>query len=259
MIRAFLISLAGATILAGGASAADLYRPGPGGLKDGPVYVPVNSWSGFYIGANIGYGWNANSKDIGYDVLVAPDTEFTDRSRGAEPSGVFGGGQIGYNVQHGRFVYGIEADIQGADISDDVSATSAVNLVSGTVHEKMDWFGTVRGRFGVAYDSALLYVTGGFAYGNIDERINATVDGLPYSIHREDVHTGFTVGGGVEYAFSPSWSVKGEYLYIDLGSDRISGSPGAGIIATTTDIDHTFHTVRLGLNYHLHREYEPLK
>src|SRR5262249_17791268 len=145
------LTLIGAAALPSFANAADIYRPGPGGgYKDEPGYVGVN-WSGFYIGVNGGYGWTANT-DSAFDL---------------KPAGGFGGGQIGYNWQGGfglgrAWVFGIEADIQGADISDkDVFGDRS----------KMDMFGTVRGRVGYAFGPALVYATGGFAYGNVENSV----------------------------------------------------------------------------------------
>ena len=142
------LTLTSALVLAAAsANAADIYRPEAGGYKDGPAYVPVNTWTGFYIGANGGYGWNANHHS---DDLL-------------DPAGGFGGGQIGYNWQGGfgfgpHLVLGIEADIQGADISDSVAG----------VKSQVNWFGTVRGRIGYAFDRTLIYGTGGFAYGEVE-------------------------------------------------------------------------------------------
>ena len=271
MIRNMAIGLVSAVALISAANAADMYRPEGGGYKDGPVYV-ANTWTGFYIGANGGYGWNADTKDILYTYTGGA----TNRGKGFEPEGGFGGGQIGYNWQGGVFgprsVMGIEADIQGADISDSFNqlpapgATCCGNpndIFHGT--SKLDWFGTVRGRLGYAFDRTLIYATGGFAFGNIDQRITAVNPALVgpnvfTDVRKNDTRTGFVVGGGVEYAVSPAWSIKGEYQYLDFGSDSLTGTnPLFGTPVHTNEIDNTFHTVRLGLNYHIHQGYEPLK
>jgi outer membrane immunogenic protein len=211
-IYAGLLGLTLTSALALTANASDLYR---GGLKDGPapVYAPVQTWTGFYLGVNGGYGWTSDD-DYVYS-----------------PSGGFGGGQIGYNWQ-GAFglgnpwVLGIEADFQGSGISDSV----------GGVEASVNYFGTARGRLGYAVDRTLLYVTGGLAYGEVE------VGG--YS----DTQTGYVIGGGLEYKLNPAWSLKGEYQFISLDTDDSERSSDR----------NEFHTLRVGLNYHVGQTFAPL-
>jgi outer membrane immunogenic protein len=210
------------------ANAADFYTPGPGGYKDGPGYVGVN-WSGLYIGVNGGYGSTAN----------------TDSSVGdLNPSGGFAGGQIGYNWQGGfglgrSWVFGIEADFQGGDISDSDAFGD---------RSRMNWFGTVRGRMGYAMGPTLFYATGGFAYGNVE-------NGFP-GFRVSQTQTGYVVGGGVEYKFNPAWSLKAEYQFISLDASDFNGPGALGAFErNTTEVN----TVRVGVNYHFGSGYEPLK
>jgi outer membrane immunogenic protein len=193
-------------------NAADMY--GYGGYKGGPAYAEVN-WSGFYAGVNAGYGSSGR-------------TDYLD------PTGGFGGGQMGYNWQSGHFVFGLETDFQGAGISDS-------NFFDKST---MNWFGTVRGRLGYAFDRTLVYATGGFAYGQVEN------DGF------HEAQTGYVLGGGVEYKFRPDWSVKVEYQYLNLDAPLSSpvGPLGYGFGETTK-----VHTVRVGLNYHFGGGYEILK
>jgi outer membrane immunogenic protein len=265
-------SLLGLTVLSAmaltcfSANAADMYVPAaPGGYKDGPVYIP-NTWAGFYVGVNGGYGWSNDSHDVHIFDTTVPAT---DTLRGPDPAGGFGGGQIGYNWQRDHLVFGVEADIQGADISDKVttSPTSLPGLRGadrfGNVASSLDWFGTVRGRLGYSFDRALIYATGGFAYGGAKDSLfyNDTF-GHTLNLNKDDTLTGYVVGGGVEYKINPAWSVKAEYQYINLGSDHLSGQ-FTNIVpvhnARTDDIDHMYNTVRVGLNYHIGPSYEPLK
>ena len=221
MFHRVILTAASVFALTAAANAADMYRPSAGGYKDAP-YVGVN-WSGLYVGVNGGYGANAAS------VLPA----------GLDPAGGFGGGQIGYNVQRGNIVFGLEADIEGADISD----------TAGRVTSKMDWFGTVRGRAGYTVGQALVYGTGGFAYGNVKY---STVNGS-----NEETQTGWVAGGGVEYKINPSWSAKAEYQYLDLDA---SSATGPGSLGNNPNVDRTqVNTVRVGLNYFVGGVYEPLK
>jgi outer membrane immunogenic protein len=193
------------------ANAADTY----GGLRDGPAYASA-AWSGVYAGVNGGYGWTANG--------------------GIDASGGFGGGQIGYNWQRPgcTLVLGIEADFQGAGISG--------SIVSGQtkIEDNLNWFGTVRGRLGYAMDSTLIYVVGGFAYGEVESKLTPLQHGLALGVPSDvkETQTGFVLGGGIEHKFGPSWSVKAEYQYISLDAGDAAGPLGE------------IHTVRAGLNYH---------
>ncbi len=218
-IRKTISALALAAALgAGAAHAADLPS-----RKDAPVYVPppVFSWTGLYVGLNAGGGFSADD---------AFSNNYWGTSSG-QVNGVVGGGQIGFNYQLSPlFVVGLETDFQGTSLS-----TSSGGGYNPAV--SLPWFGTVRGRAGVALLDAhlLVYGTGGFAYGEVKDAW-ASVN---------DTRTGWTAGGGVEWAFLPNWSAKLEYLYTDLkGND---GSTWSNWGAT----QHTkFHTVRVGVNYH---------
>lgn len=200
-----------ALLVAAPAFAADLQQPYP---TKAPVIAPapVFSWTGFYIGANAGYGWG--SGEGAADVL------------GLNPDGFIGGGQIGYNIQlDNNIVLGVEADIQGSSLKDTAFG----------VEQKMDYFGTVRARVGYAFDHIMPYVTGGWAWGH-----NEVTNDLTGSSANGTL-SGWTVGGGVEYAFTNNWTVKAEYLYMDLGEDYYD-SIGA-------DSGLTASVVRAGINY----------
>jgi outer membrane immunogenic protein len=241
------------------ASAADVYSGGS--MKDGPVslYAPVSSWTGFYAGVNGGYAWGSDSK-LSLDGACdnrrrCPGVEELDPSTKLSPSGGFGGGQIGYNWQSGHLVLGVEADIQGSGIGDKRSvAGGLINLNSD-----LDWFGTVRGRLGYASGPLLLYATGGFAYGGIRNEVNFTPPvNILFKDH--DTATGLVVGGGYEHKFSPAWSIKTEYQFINLGrNDPIAFGVNLCTPGQFKCHDDAFHTVRAGLNYHFGSGYEPLK
>ncbi len=236
------------------ANAADMYVPGPASYKDGPVAAPL--WNGAYVGINGGYAWgNDSSLSVSTDPCAPTSSCPTTTKHSFAPDGGFGGGQIGYNWQPrgqggfkdgpaaGNLVFGIEADIQGADISGSETVGAA------TAKTNLDWFGTVRGRVGYAVGAALLYGTGGVAFGGVQDKL--TAGGATKSHDATD--TGYAAGGGIEYAFAPSWSGKAEYQYINLGNDTVtSGTDSA-------KFDHEYNTVRLGLNYHILPGYEPLK
>ena len=200
-------------VAAGAASAADL--PSRKGPVAAPIYMPpAFTWTGFYIGANAGYGFgNVNANGFG---------------NVGDLDGFVGGGQIGYNYQMGQFVLGLEADLQGADLS------SGNNL--GLLNVKTDYFGTVRARVGVAFDRFMPYITGGWAYGNV----KTSIPGIGFSSDRS--HTGgYAVGGGLEYAFTNNIIAGVEYLYVDLGEKNILGA--------NTKVGTDFSVVRARLSY----------
>src|SRR5262249_18389081 len=145
---------------------------------------------------------------------------------GNDSVGVTGGGQFGYNWQMGTFVLGFETDINGSSLksSDVVTrplAPPLAGLFNHAVNEKLDWFGTARGPVGfLVAPQFLLYATGGLAYGHVNSNslVNFTLAGDTYAGSLSDTRAGWTVGGGGEWAFSPNWSAKIEYLHIDLGT-----------------------------------------
>jgi outer membrane immunogenic protein len=211
-------------IAAGAATAADL--PARKGPVMAPIYAPVFTWTGFYVGANAGYGFG-KVKSRGWNAV---GTLFGDTD------GFVGGGQIGYNYQVGQAVFGLEADFQGADLKAGPS-WAGFGVVGNS---KVEWFGTVRGRIGYAFDRFLPYVTGGYAYGNVKTTL---APGLGINGFNGDsnTHSGWTVGAGLEYAITDNLTVRGEYLYVDLDKKSIFG--------TAAKVGHEFSVVRAGLNY----------
>ena len=215
------------------------------------AYAPF-SWTGFYIGANGGYAWEADRKDL----VITNNLGATLPTTSLDARGGFAGGQAGYNWQTGPLVLGFEADLQGGSIDDRFHRIFAGNDVNA--FKQLDSFGTVRGRVGYAFNRVLVYGTGGFAYGNIRDTIlvNSVAD-----LHRDGTETGFAAGGGLEYAIDRHFSMKVEYQHLDFGSDRLSAPvlPPNGVIIFSNRIDHTFDSVRIGLNYRFHDDYAPLK
>jgi outer membrane immunogenic protein len=167
--------------------------------------APLFTWTGFYVGVNAGYGWSNDD----FDSVDLADED--------DDGGFVGGAQVGYNYQIGSFVVGLEGDIQYADFG-----SEGAFVVNGATYDldRSDWFGTVRARAGVAFDRALIYATGGFAFA--------------------DDANGWTVGGGVEYAFTNNLSAKIEGLYVNLDND--DDFPGF-------DGETDFGVIRAGLNF----------
>jgi outer membrane immunogenic protein len=203
------------------ALAADIPRKAP----VAPAYfnpAPAYTWSGFYAGANLGWGWARAS----LTVAGATGTSNFD--------GVLGGVQAGYNYQlFGPLVVGVEADIQLTD------QRRSVTFGPVTVTERIPYFGTLRGRVGYAWDNWLLYGTGGAVYG--EHRITATAGGATASL--VDSGWGWTAGGGVEVMFWQRFSGKLEYLYAEANK----GGTVLGVPYTARLVDHI---VRAGVNYH---------
>jgi outer membrane immunogenic protein len=216
----------------------------------GPAHAPF-SWTGFYIGANGGYGDNFDRND---NFILSNNLGFTATTRGVQPEGGFGGGQLGYNWQQGSLLLGVEADLQGADVSAGFAGRpidAGGDLLNA--HQNFDYFGTVRGRVGFAFYRGLIYVTGGFAYGGVRDQLFVFNPGSGFSanLHNDDTRTGSVIGGGVELALAPHWSVKVEYQHIDLGSERFAAPllPPSGITITSNKLMDIAGTARIGLNY----------
>jgi outer membrane immunogenic protein len=238
-------------------------------------YAPAGccfSWSGFYVGINGGYGFSADDEGVAWRETFNTTPFFGPGNGGSlDIAGGFGGIQLGYNFQNGRWVFGIEADLQGADISDQ-SAGLTPYLAGGTAtftsEHQVGWFGTLRPRLGYSWDRTLVYATGGFAWGQVKHSMRWT-DGFGFEARdtTSSAEVGYAVGAGIEHAFNCCWSVKLEYQYIDLGSQHyvapeLFGPGGAATaFAIHTDTDTDFHTVRVGLNWKWHdrREAKPLK
>jgi outer membrane immunogenic protein len=212
--------LAGVALsVASAASAADL-RARPYTKAPPAVVSPAYNWSGFYIGAMGGFGWGSGDSDA---------------------SGGFGGGTIGYNWQlpGSQFVFGVEVDAAGASIKESVTEDIGGGDLA-TLDSKINSFGSVTGRAGFAMDAALLYAKGGYAWANH----KASLSALGTTFSDSQTHSGYTIGGGLEYLFTPSWSAKAEYMYTSLGSETFNlGGP-----LDSGNID--FHTIKVGVNYH---------
>lgn len=277
MKRTLIASAAFASLLvATSALAADL----PVYTKAPPVAL-VYDWTGFYIGTNLGYSWGRGTTDgnvTGTQTVATargatPLTSVTTAlptlplSGSADVNGFIGGGQLGYNWQRDRWVFGLEGDIQFSNERGSGDVCTVAGCPAGsfqfTRDYKLDWFGTARGRIGfLPAERILLYATGGLAYGGF----SGSSSTLPMNIGTwSQTRAGWTVGAGAEAALGSNWSVKFEYLYMDLG--HVGGSsantttvtsvgPIGGITTTTTtNLAYLFNTkftdniVRVGLNY----------
>ena len=225
---------------------------------------PPFTWQGFHVGVNFGGGFTGASSPWG----VGTAGEF--RSNGGwilppqSSGGVLGGVQAGYDYPIGKVVLGAEVDWQAAGVSGGSTSYgfSSDPLARIVNRRPVDWFGTLRGRIGYSLAPTLLaYGTGGFAYGGGGASFRyRDSSGAEAESLVNPTRTGFAAGGGVEWSFLPNWSVKGEYLYVDLGkspghravqeTESEGEEPeGPKNIATLTGYGNRFSLFRMGLNY----------
>ena len=253
MRNKLIFSLSGAAFsfaASGFAIAADMAVKAPL-----PAPAPANTWAGWYVGGNAGYGWGTTDEmqnqvtstfcapffaGSGCPAFGSAFGSAVPDSFNAKPKGFIGGGEVGYSLQNGMSVYGWEADFQGADIKGSASGASfavpagTVNTVNvaGTGSQKLDWLGTVRGRLGLSlWPSALLYATAGFAYGQVKSSVtfSESVGGPcacgPFqttAASLSQTRAGWVIGCGTEWMFAPRWSFRTETLFYDLGSANLN-------------------------------------
>lgn len=226
------------------------------------VAEPTTNWTGFYAGLNAGFGIARNPTTFASSGSTTVD-HFT-----LVPEGFLGGGQIGYNWQSSNWVYGLEADFQGSALKDNGNCLlvcfpvplPAPFLTSGNVDQQLTWFGTVRGRLGYSIGSTLFYGTGGLAYGEIRNTASVVYSSAPIflpavsAMDRVDVrhiNTGWTAGGGIESPIDwlgRNWTLKSEYLYVDLGSVNDNVVLASTPFSLNSKIHE--HIFRAGINYH---------
>jgi len=263
--------------LLGGTMLAALAVGAPAMAADLPVKAPVYkavapevfSWTGFYIGGNLGYSWGRGDTDftetttgttvtqvfrtagqnlVSTTTVNIPPVGATGSSR-ADINGVIGGGQVGYNWQNGSIVYGIETDLdatgQRGDTTICLTAGCPAGGIFGTASYKLPWLATLRGRVGVTVTPrVLLYATGGLAVAEVDSTFSGGLSGGPItSVTSNPFKVGFAVGGGVEGAFDNHWSAKLEALWVDLGS---YDTAFAGV--TNTTVTNALNTPSTGFN-----------
>jgi outer membrane immunogenic protein len=201
-----------------------------------PPSAPVSSWSGFYVGGNLGGAWGSVNADYSVNLLADP-------SNSQNMSGAIGGVQAGYNWQQGDWVLGLVTDFQ---LSSQTS-NSIIDPFAFTDDHSIDlpWFGTVRGNVGFTPNAPwLIYATGGFAYGYVEE--SNIISGLSINGSHSFVQDGWTVGGGVQVVLANNWTATFEYLYLDFGTFDDAAGP------LTTSSHLTDNVVRVGLNYFFH-------
>ncbi len=285
-MRSALLATTFLSLAASATMAADISSYAPPPIES--QVATVRSWTGVYGGINAGYGWGsagASGAPISYDALIlepgAPpaDGSLGVASRSFDADGFVGGVQIGANMQYERFVFGVEADLQWADMDSGSAVLREFDTGDGfgligtwdpvlgdtldgsiTASASLEWFGTVRGRIGLPFDNLLPYVTGGLAYGRVEANAVLSMEGayvpVPFDFtsttSADNTHVGWTIGAGLEARLTDRISLKAEYLYVDLGSKTYNlafRGPDGGSATYSTKIDIDAHIARVGLNY----------
>ncbi len=218
-------------------------------------------WTGPYIGVNLGQGREADF-DLDAELEIDPGSTFFPAAivggtfptaRRFSGDGMIGGVQAGFNTQAGMFVLGGELDVQLSDISSSIAIPGAPGGAADNpdgftdLRFEVDYFATARARAGVALDRFLIYATGGYAYGRVDFDRNYRVGGAEITDSASANRHGFTYGAGAEYALGDFWSVRAEYLKVDLGRDNFDTSYSDGTIGRAS-INTEFDVIRAGIN-----------
>lgn len=215
------------------------------GMSSAQAAPPIYDWSGFYIGAHVGHGWGSQDWTQTANNQGNPN----DTTSGAvRPKGFLGGVQAGYNFQSGKWVFGVEGDWSFTG-----GKGCAGNVIFFTYEScsKANWYATATGRVGYAFDRNLVFLRGGAAFTSQTRTSNFL--GAIDTQETRNVSTGFVIGGGIERAFAPNWSVKLEYDYMDFGKKDTpltylasGSSPG---LQENWDVTNRVHMVRAGINY----------
>jgi len=238
-----------------------------------PPPVPVYTWTGCYVGASAGtsnghsdgFSTTPGSTALGLGPGGTNIPLFATQLTGSfDLSGFIGGGQLGCNLQVGVWVWGVEVDGSATNKSGQQNAATGPNLAIGPnvfqnplnfwkLQER--WLVTARGRLGwTIWDKTMVYVTGGAAWAKIDSSLWVIGNQIATGIQQTNTRSGWTVGGGLEYALGYGWSVKGEFLYVDFGDwntlNCVAVGPGCPT-GTITNVNANLkdYVWRAGMNY----------
>ncbi len=237
MKKALLASAALGTLFIGSPSlAADLGVRGPR-----VAAIPVFTWTGCYVGTHVGGGWADETITA---PAIVPGVSVTGHT-----AGVLGGGQVGCNLQFApNWVIGIEGEGSAADIKGDTNQT--ILGITGTASAKTDWIASATARLGYTWDRWLIYGKGGAAWAH--NKYTLSIPVFPEHETASDTRTGWTAGGGVEWAFWSNWSMKAEYNYYDFGTSSVTlvGTfAGVPIEVPGIEIRQRISVGKFGVNY----------
>jgi outer membrane immunogenic protein len=244
-----LLLASSALVFAGSAFAADMRMP----TKAPPPVAAPFSWTGCYIGAHAGYGWGQkefSDPQLGGFFTIAPPGAVVD----VDTDGWLAGGQVGCNYQTGSFVFGLEGEFSWANIDGFANDPFFIgkNGAPQTLAAQTEWIGSVTGRVGYAFDRFLVYGKGGAAWAH--DQYDAALFFLGFftpatNFTGSEDRFGWTVGGGIEYAFWDRWSLKLEYNHFEFGDRRVNLlDPVFGSIVPA-DIEQRVDTIKIGVNY----------
>ncbi len=236
-MKKFLLAGTAAIALASGAQAADLGVPR--GAVAGVVVAPAFSWTGFYLGGQIGGVW---ARQGGSNTTLAG----TNPVPLAFGNGFVGGLHVGFNYQINQIVVGAEADIEASTVSGARRGVAGA-AVPGLLFDmtmRQSFMGSLRARAGVAMDRTLFYVTGGVAFTSARNTM-ANAGAAPFHTFTT-TRAGWTVGAGVEHAFAPNWTARLEYRYANFGSFT---NANAGVNSQFNVSPKDDHAIRLGVSY----------
>jgi outer membrane immunogenic protein len=263
MKKALLGTMALAALMAAPATAADLARPAPVYVPPPPVVVAIFSWTGFYIGANVGGHWGKDQITTTTAVANFPlvgEAAGIDAQSPASltPNGFIGGLQAGVNWQFNSVVVGLEGDVNWLGGSTSRTLLFGVPVTAGDFisdSTKTNFLATIRPRLGIAFDRALPYITGGVAFGTVKttDTLGVAAGTVLDVTNGSTSRTGWTVGGGLDYAFTNNWIGRIEYLYVNLGTfdSALACTFAPCVSASDTIVHHKYsdNIVRVGLNY----------
>jgi outer membrane immunogenic protein len=231
------------TLASGSAMAADLSRPPPPVYK-APVMAPIFSWTGFYIGGNLGGAWAHNT---------ITDSLFGLSFGNGNNNGVFvGGGQVGFNYQVSNVVFGVEGDFDWAANNNNSVAGVVFGGHNFTASANDRWMATVAGRLGYAIDRWLIYVKGGGGWvGANSFTVTDVTAGTSVTAGSNSTISGWLVGGGFEWAFYNNWSMRAEYDFFGLSSRSLTVPATFPILAgdTFTTGRNNIQMATFGINY----------
>jgi opacity protein-like surface antigen len=216
------------TLLGAGASAhgADLYA----GYPRMPL---LPDWTGFYLGGNLGGAFSQES-------AVTPFGPWS-----PNPSGVFGGGQLGYNFMVApNWLIGVEGELDATSAQGTVVIPNPI--AAATITSNLRWYDTLEGRLGFSQGPWLVYAKGGAAWINADYRMTGSFNGVTTLASVTNNESGWTLGTGVEFMWAPGWSAKAEYDFLDFGTQNVAFGALGTSLAVTTKV----HEFKIGVNWH---------
>src|SRR5262245_18818784 len=231
-MKTFLLATVSILALSSVAQAADLQAKARAVVPDS---IPL--WTGGYVGIQGGVAR--------HDALIDTDCIISNCTIDRTKTGAAIGGLFGYNFQRGSFVYGLEGDWNwvGAKID-------SFHLEGPETSNDVRWLATIRGRAGLAVDATLVYFTGGVAFGSVKNRVgDVGSDGTVFdSFVESKTRIGWTAGFGVEHMFSPHWTARAEFRYVDLQKTSVTCTPGAGTVCAGFNYRGEFsNTLMMGL------------